>query len=160
MRKLASTMLVAASAAENNELLDEEFALTLISYTAGAMEFFNLLIPIGIHLRKHDRHKVVPRKLRKFFLDNNFGPEVETKIAKLNKEQLTDLIVYLTSGFEVMQLHVLFTLPIVKAIYQQRLIPHSLLFAYMAAALQEPPEASMPDIGGLIGAMILGGGLF
>ena len=161
MRTLASTALIAAAAAEDKGTLSEEFAQTLISYTGGTVEAFNMLIPISMSICSETSQCTgsIPKKLRKALRENDFNQAAVTAIERLDREQLLTLVRYLASGEEIQTIKSLFTAPIAKSIYRTELIPRSLLLAYMAATLKEPigAESILPSFGDFLGAMLADG---
>ena len=154
-KKLATDVLSFASVAGHNGVLSEEMAHEIIARTAMAIDIFDFLRLVdscGLEQGKEWDFNVIPKKIRKAFMKNEYEEEIANEIDDLSEDEFKALISFIIS--RVTELSVEFSVPIIHRVYEDEILNATLMFAYLGLALRNPP-----DIGPLLLGTMLAGSL-
>ena len=138
-KKLALTMLGAASAMSYRGALYNSLAEELIERTAATVELFRFISYVIIAAEiKTDKFGIdtIPEEIRKALREGICTDEIANAIEKLDKSTFAAMLVYIMTD-EVKCLSVEFNLPIIRYIYTEETISQDLLFAYMGLCFHE-----------------------
>ena len=141
-RQVVSTILSAASAMSWHDNLDDDLAHELIERTAMTVNIFPFLrlVVIGGEIERED-FDTIPEKIRAALRKNDYTDQIARAIEDLDADVLKTLLNYFISG-EVETSHVKFSLPVIRRIYSDEIIPADLMFAFMASNSRDTIDAS------------------
>lgn len=167
-KKLALTMLGAASAMSYHGALYNSLAEELIERTAATVELFRFISYVIIAAEiKTDKFGIdtIPEEIRTALHEGICTDEIANAIEKLDKSTFAAMLAYIMTD-EVKRLSVEFNLPIIRYIYTEETIPQDLLFAYMGLCFLELPDnpcaifgisGGIPTFGGAINLLMMMG---
>lgn len=159
-RQVVSTMLGAASAMSLHGNLDDDLAYELIERTAMTVDIFPFLHLVVIcgEIERGD-FDTIPEKIRAALRKNDYTDQIARAIEDLDADVLKTLLNFFLSPGEVKTSHVKFTLPVIRRIYSDKIIPANLMFALMASNLRDTIDGHFGGVMGAIGGLGLLGAL-
>ena len=160
-KKLALTMLGAASAMSYYGALYNSLAEELIERTAVTVELFSFISYVIIAAEiKTDKFGIdtIPEEIRTALHEGICTDEIANAIEKLDKSTFAAMLAYIMTD-EVKRLSIEFNLPIIRYVYTEETIPQDLLFAYMGLCFHEPTDNPCAILGISGGIPMLGGSI-
>lgn len=133
-----------AAAGAYRKKLTEEMALTIIKYTAPAVDFFGFsgAITYATNCVLKNDNSVEPR-LRNILAEGVSAPDAGEIIDQMDIESFRNYLAYATNSDDVATISACFCEPTIRYIYQHNLIPPELLFALMGGHLASSREEDL-----------------
>ena len=133
-----------AAAGAYRKKLTEEMALTIIKYTASAVDFFGFAgaVTYAANCVLRSDNSIEPR-LRSILTEGVSAPDASKIIDQMDIESFRNYLAYATNSDDVTTISACFCEPTMRYIYQHNLIPPELLFALMGGHLASSREEDL-----------------
>lgn len=138
--QLMATLLEYTSASKACGKVSDEICQIVLEYCAMGVNAFRLielfLISTGRDGRENSSR--IPEKLWFNVVFNVYHDAVATEISCLNREQFFKFCKGILLDESIQKLHFSYSVPLMRYIYEHKLIPRAMLFSYMRICLREP----------------------
>lgn len=152
-KELVSTMLSFASAMSYRDDLDSGLAEELIERTAMTVNIFPFVrLVVAVAEIETDDFDVIPEEIRTALRKNDYTDQIARAIEDLDDDTFEAFLAYYITG-EIEKSHVKFSLPVIRHIYNDEVIPADLLFAFMASNLRKTIDEHFGGLHGTLGAL-------
>ena len=158
-KECVSTILSCASAMCYRGELDHELIAEIINHTAMTVDIFPFLrlVILAAKIENND-FNAIPKAIRSILKKNKYVKDIAHKIESLDDEAFFALLTFLIDADRITELDVLYSVPIIRHIYERGILSVDILFSYMACSLRDTfdeylRKAITPN---LVGSIMIG----